>query len=58
MAWVVTCSCGWTSDFSQRWAALSAAKLHPKLGTVSTEHTVTIEQPPSELAVGPQLPPI
>jgi hypothetical protein len=30
--WVVTCSCGWTQEYSQRWAAESVAKLNPKLG--------------------------
>jgi hypothetical protein len=44
--WVVTCSCGWTSDFSQRWHAESVAKLHPRLGEASIAHTVTIEGPP------------
>ena len=40
--WCIRCSCGWTSDFSQRWAAESAAKLHPKLGASGTEHIITI----------------
>jgi hypothetical protein len=45
--WRLTCSCGWTSEFSQRWHAESAAKLHPKLGKPGTEHTITIEEPPT-----------
>ncbi len=55
-AWVVTCSCGWTSEFSQRWAAESAAKLHPKLGKPGTEHTITIEDPPTHSQGAQQLP--
>jgi len=47
-AWSVTCSCGWTSEFSRRWAAESAAKLHPKLGEAGIAHTVTVEEPPDE----------
>jgi hypothetical protein len=53
---VVTCSCGWTSEFSQRWAAESAAKLHPRLGEPDVEHTVTIEEPPADAPGGTQLP--
>jgi hypothetical protein len=46
--WVVTCSCGWTSEFSRRWAARRArAKLHPRLRDEGTGHTVTIEEPPA-----------
>jgi hypothetical protein len=52
--WRITCSCGWTSEFSQRWHAESVAKLHPKLGAPGTEHTVTIE-PPTDAAGGEQL---
>ncbi|HET9926835.1 MAG TPA: hypothetical protein VFS98_22165 [Methylomirabilota bacterium] len=55
-AWVVTCSCGWTSEFSQRWAAESAAKLHPKLGEPDTAHTVRIEWPPDQMRPQPELP--
>jgi hypothetical protein len=55
-AWVVTCSCGWTSEFSQRWASESAAKLHPKLGAPGTEHTITIEEPPTDSQGAQQLP--
>lgn len=54
--WLVTCSCGWTSDFFQRWHAESVAKLHPKLGEPGTEHTVTIEKPPADAPSGQQLP--
>jgi len=45
---LLTCSCGWTREFSQRWAAESAAKLHPKLGEPGTAHTVRVEEPPDE----------
>jgi len=55
-SWLVTCSCGWSSDFSQRWHAESVAKLHPKLGEANVAHTVTIEGPPAEGSDGPQLP--
>ena len=54
--WLLTCSCGRTSEFSQHWHAESAAKLHPKLGRSGTEHTVTIEDPPTDPAPGTQLP--
>ena len=53
--WLLTCSCGWTSDFSQRWHAESAAKLHPKLGKPRTAHTVTIEEPSADPPAGQQL---
>ncbi len=43
--WLLTCSCGWTREFSQRWAAESAAKLHPKLSAPGIEHTIMIEGP-------------
>ena len=52
--WLVTCSYGWTSDFSQRWHAESVAKVHPRLGEPGTEHTVTIEGP-TDAAGGEQL---
>jgi len=55
-AWVVTCSCGWTSEFSQRWAAESAAKLHPKLGASGTEHTITVAEPLADSPGGDLLP--
>ena len=53
--WLVTCSCGWTSDFSHRWHAESVAKLHPKLGEAGTEHTSTVEGPPTDSPGGEQL---
>ena len=53
--WRITCSCGWTSDFSQRWHAESVAKLHPRLGEPGAEHTVTIEEPPVDSQPGDQL---
>jgi|HubBroStandDraft_6_1064221.scaffolds.fasta_scaffold1608587_2 hypothetical protein len=53
--WLVTCSCGWTSEFSQRRHAESVAKLHPKLGEPGIEHTVTIEEPPRDPPPGAQL---
>ncbi len=54
--WLLTCSCGWAREFSQRWAAESAAKLHPKLGEPGTAHTVRIEEPPDEPRREPELP--
>jgi hypothetical protein len=53
---LLTCSCGWTSAFSQRWHAESVAKLHPRLGEPGIEHSVTIEEPPTDPAGGTQLP--
>jgi hypothetical protein len=46
--WLVTCSCGWTRECVSRWAAESVAKLHPRLSSPGTEHTLTIEEPPAE----------
>ncbi len=46
--WLVTCSCGWGRECSSRWAAESAAKLHPRLSEPGSEHTLTIEGPPNE----------
>jgi hypothetical protein len=54
--WLLTCSCGWTSEFSQRQHAESAAKLHPKLGRSGTEHTITIEEPVAAAPPGTQIP--
>jgi hypothetical protein len=54
--WLLTCSCGWTREFLQRWAAESAAKLHPKLGEPGTEHTVRIEVPPDQTCRQPEPP--
>jgi hypothetical protein len=45
---VVTCSRGWTQEYSQRWAAKSVSKLHQKLGASDTAHTITIEQLPAD----------
>ena len=42
-----TFSCGWGRECSSRWAAESAATLHPRLSTPGIEHTITIEDPPS-----------
>jgi hypothetical protein len=53
--WLVTCSCGWTSEFSQRWHAESVAKLHPKVGEASIAHTVTIEEPSADPPAEQQL---
>jgi hypothetical protein len=53
--WLLTCSCGWTSAFSQRWHAESVAKLHPRLGEPGIEHTVTIEESSIDPAGGTQL---
>ncbi len=47
--WLITCSCGWTRELSQRWAAESAAKLHPKLSAAGVTHTLTIKEPPRGL---------
>jgi hypothetical protein len=46
--WLVTCSCGWGREASSEWAAKSIARLHAEhLGPCGTEHTVTIEEPPT-----------
>jgi hypothetical protein len=54
--WLLTCSCGWTTALSSRWAAESAGKLHPKLGEPDTAHTVRVETPPDETRRQPELP--
>ncbi len=54
--WLLTCSCGWTREFSSQWAAESVAKLHPKLGQPGTAHTVRIEEPPDAPRREPELP--
>ncbi len=55
--WLITCSCGWTRELSQRWAAESAAELHPKLSASGVTHTLTIEGPPgSDARRQPDLP--
>jgi hypothetical protein len=54
--WLIICSCGWIRECSSQWAAESVAKLHPKLGTPGTEHTITIEEPPNPDARQPDLP--
>ena len=54
--WVVTCSCGWTTECSSRWAVEGVAKLHPKLGASGTEHTITVAEPLADSPGGDQLP--
>jgi hypothetical protein len=54
--WLLTCSCGWTTKVSSRWAAESAAELHPKLGGPGTAHTVRVEGPPEQTGGQPELP--
>ncbi len=54
---IVVCSCGWTRECSSRWAAESAAKLHPRLAPPGPAHTLTIEGPPgSDARRQPDLP--
>jgi len=55
-SWLLTCSCGWGRECSSRWAGESAAKLHPKLSTPGTEHTIKIEPPPDQMQGQPDLP--
>ena len=47
--WRLTCACGWIRECSSEWAAESVAKLYPKLGEPSAEHTITIGEPPESL---------
>ena len=53
--WILTCSCGWTRQFSQRWATESAAKLHPKLGAPGIAHIVRMEPPQAGSSGEPHL---
>ena len=53
--WLVTCSCSWTQEAWSRWAAESMAKLHPKLSTSGTGHTITIQESPAD-SPGEQFP--
>jgi hypothetical protein len=55
-SWLITCSCGWTREFSQRWAAESGARLHPMLGAPGATHIVRIEPPPDKLRREPERP--
>jgi hypothetical protein len=48
--WLVTCSCGWGRECVSQWAAESLTKLHPRLSGPSTQHTITIEEPPNQPA--------
>jgi hypothetical protein len=46
--WLVTCPCGWGREASSEWAAKAIARLHAKhLAEPGTEHTVSIEEPPT-----------
>jgi hypothetical protein len=42
--WVVTCSYGWTRQFSRCWAAESAGEAAPEARRVRHRATVTIEE--------------
>jgi hypothetical protein len=53
--WLVVCSCGWSRECISRWAAESVVKLHPRLSTPGIEHTVTIEEPPTDAPPGTQI---
>jgi hypothetical protein len=55
--WHVTCSCGWEREASSAWAASAILRLHVQhLGDPTIEHTVTIEEPPTDAPPGTQLP--
>jgi len=44
-------------EYSSRWAAESSARLHPRPSALVSEHTITIENPPSSDAFRqPELP--
>jgi hypothetical protein len=50
-------SCGWTREASSAWAATAIFRLHVRhLGDPGIEHTITIEEPPTDPAPGTQLP--
>jgi hypothetical protein len=55
--WVVTCSCGWIREVSSAWAATAIFRVHARhLGDPGIEHTITIEEPPTDSPGGEQLP--
>jgi hypothetical protein len=55
--WFVTRSCGWTREASSAWAANAIVRLHARhLGAPGIEHTLTIEEPPTDVQPGTQLP--
>jgi hypothetical protein len=49
--WRITCSCGWERSASSAWAATAIAALHARHpADPSTEHTITVEEPPADAA--------
>jgi hypothetical protein len=54
---LIACSCGWGREASSAWATTAVARLHARhLAEPGTEHTITIEEPPTDAASGEQLP--
>jgi hypothetical protein len=55
--WRVVCSCGWEREASSAWAATAIVRLHVRhLGAPGIEHTITIEEPPTDVPPGTQVP--
>jgi hypothetical protein len=56
--WRVTCSCGYEREAASAWAATAIFRVHVKmiLGARQEEHTLAIEEPPSDEPPAGQLP--
>ena len=55
--WFVTCSCGWEREALSLWAATALFRLHARyLGSPGIEHTIAIEEPPTDPAGGQSAP--
>ncbi|HJV57181.1 MAG TPA: hypothetical protein VJ971_14475 [Methylomirabilota bacterium] len=48
-SWRIRCSCGWEREASSAWAATAIFRLHARdQSAPGTEHTITLEEPPSD----------
>jgi hypothetical protein len=55
--WRIACSCGWERPASSVWTATAIAAWHARRSpNPALEHIITIEEPPPDAAVGPELP--
>lgn len=53
--WLLTCSCGWTSEFSQRWQRGERGEAASEARQVRHKAPVTIEESPANAPPGTQL---
>jgi len=53
----IACSCGWERPASSVWTATAIAARHARRPPNPVlEHIITIEEPPPDAAIGPELP--